>query len=246
MSRALSTCLLPVLIAFSVCVCGGESLGGPTHPAQDQQKDAGAAPQAAAAPVKDAVASMREFVASKAIDKAKPGWKTALPLPPKLEFDATKLYFWQLQTSEGPIKIRLLSEVAPMHVSSTIFLTEIGFYDGLKFHRVIPDFMAQGGCPLGTGTGSPGYQYAGEFSAKVRHDKPGLLSMANRGPGTDGSQFFLTFVPTPHLDDKHTIFGEVVEGLENVKKLESFGSPSGKTSKPLMIDTAKIVVEAKP
>ena len=131
-----------------------------------------------------------------------------------------------------------------MHVSSTMYLTRLGFYDGLTFHRVIPGFMAQGGCPLGTGMGSPGYQYAGEFSPKVRHDKPGLLSMANRGPGTDGSQFFLTFVPYPSLDDKHTIFGEVVEGIDAMKKLESFGSQGGKTSKPLLIDSAKIVIES--
>jgi cyclophilin family peptidyl-prolyl cis-trans isomerase len=137
-----------------------------------------------------------------------------------------------------------MPDVAPMHVSSTIYLTEVGFYDGTSFHRVIPGFMAQGGDPLGNGTGGPGYKYAGEFSPKVKHDKPGLLSMANAGPGTDGSQFFLTFVPTSHLDGKHTIFGEVVEGLDNLKKMERFGSsPSGKTSKPIVLDAAKIVVE---
>jgi cyclophilin family peptidyl-prolyl cis-trans isomerase len=96
---------------------------------------------------------------------------------------------------QGPIDVKLLPDVTPMHASSTIYLTRLGYYDGLAFHRVIPGFMAQGGCPLGTGTGGPGYEYDGEFSPTVKHDKPGILSMANRGPGTDGSQFFLTFVP---------------------------------------------------
>jgi cyclophilin family peptidyl-prolyl cis-trans isomerase len=104
---------------------------------------------------------------------------------------------------------------------------------------VISDFMAQGGCPLGTGTGGPGYQYAGEFG-RVKHDKPGLLSMANAGPGTDGSQFFLTFVATPWLDGKHSIFGEVVEGTETLRALEAAGSSSGKTKEPLSIRAASI------
>lgn len=239
--------LLAVLLASGLLACSG---GEPAKPAADAAPAAsayGAAPAGAPAEAtpagKDALATMREFIAAQSIDKAKPGWKVALPKPPKLAFDASKTYFWLLQTSEGPIKVRLMPDVAPMHVSSTIYLTEVGFYDGLKFHRVIPGFMAQGGCPLGSGTGNPGYKYAGEFSPRVRHDRPGLLSMANAGPGTDGSQFFLTFVPYPSLDDKHSIFGEVVEGMENLKKLESFGSGDGKTKKPLFIDAAKIVVQ---
>ena len=130
-----------------------------------------------------------------------------------------------------------------MHVSSTIYLTKLGFYDDLAFHRVITGFMAQGGCPLGTGTGSPGYSFGGEFDRSVRHDRPGLLSMANAGPNTDGSQFFLTFVATPHLDGKHTIFGEVVEGMDTVKKLEQAGSDSGTPREALEIEKATIEVE---
>ena len=102
--------------------------------------------------------------------------------------------------------------------------------------------MAQGGCPLGTGTGGPGYQFGGEFDPKVQHDRPGLLSMANAGPGTDGSQFFLTFVPTPWLDGKHTIFGEVEGGEETLAALEKCGSSSGRTSEPLGIETLAIEI----
>ncbi|RLT35148.1 MAG: peptidylprolyl isomerase [Chloroflexi bacterium] len=159
-----------------------------------------------------------------------------------MEFDAATEYFWELETNVGAITVRLLPAVAPMHVASTIYLTRLGFYDGLKFHRVISEFMAQGGCPLGTGTGGPGYQYAGEFDPSVKHTRPGLLSMANAGPGTDGSQFFLTFVPTPWLDGKHTIFGEVVEGMPVVEALEARGSQSGQTTEALSITKATIRV----
>jgi cyclophilin family peptidyl-prolyl cis-trans isomerase len=147
-----------------------------------------------------------------------------------------------MNTNKGAVKIELLPDVAPMHVTNFIYLTRIGFYDGLSFHRVITNFMAQGGCPLGTGTGGPGYKFDGEFSGTVKHDKGGMLSMANAGPGTDGSQFFLTFVATPWLDGKHTIFGKVVEGMDTLKKLEASGSDSGKTSEPLKIDSVTIQV----
>jgi cyclophilin family peptidyl-prolyl cis-trans isomerase len=130
-----------------------------------------------------------------------------------------------------------------MHVTSFIYLSRLGFYDGLAFHRVIPGFMAQGGCPLGTGTGGPGYKYSGEFSNDVKHDRGGLLSMANAGPGTDGSQFFLTFVATPWLDGKHTIYGEITDGMDTMKSLEAVGSRAGKTSEPVSIETVTIEVE---
>ena len=192
----------------------------------------------------DPIAKIKEFITSKNIDTTKSSWKTRLPKPPKLKFVEDQDILWHLDTTEGDITIKLMPSVAPMHVSSTIYLTELGFYDDLKFHRVIKGFMAQGGCPLGRGTGNPGYKYNGEFDPKVKHDRPGLLSMANAGRGTDGSQFFLTFVPTPHLDGKHTIFGEVTEGMDTLKKLESFGSRSGTTSKKLIIN--KATIEVKP
>ena len=190
-----------------------------------------------------AIAEIDKFIADQKIDKSNPKWKESLPKPPKATFSKDKHYTWVLETNKGTIKVALKPDVAPMHVSSTIYLTRLGFYDGLIFHRVIPGFMAQGGDPMGVGMGGPGYKYAGEFSPNVKHDKPGMLSMANAGPGTDGSQFFLTFVPTPHLDGKHTIFGEVVEGQGTLRELEARGSQSGRTSEKVYIERATIEVE---
>ena len=115
-----------------------------------------------------------------------------------------------IHTSKGDIKLRLFAAKAPVTVANFVNLAKRGYYDGLKFHRVIPDFMIQGGCPHGTGTGGPGYRFEDECSPDLRHDAPGKLSMANAGPGTNGSQFFITHVETPWLDGRHTVFGEVI------------------------------------
>ena len=114
-----------------------------------------------------------------------------------------------IATSKGDIHLTLFADQAPLTVANFVNLARRGFYDGLRFHRVIKDFMIQGGCPLGTGTGGPGYRFKDEFDRSLRHDKPGRLSMANAGPGTNGSQFFITHVATPWLDDAHTVFGAV-------------------------------------
>ena len=114
-----------------------------------------------------------------------------------------------METNKGTIRLDLHPEETPMTVANFVNLVERGFYNGIAFHRVIPDFMVQGGCPQGTGTGGPGYRFADEFVPSLRHDAPGKFSMANAGPGTNGSQFFITHVPTPWLDDAHTIFGAV-------------------------------------
>ena len=116
-----------------------------------------------------------------------------------------------IETSKGPIRLRLFDTLAPVTVANFANLVRHGFYDGLSFHRVIPDFMVQGGCPHGSGTGGPGYRFEDECSPDARHDAPGKLSMANAGPGTNGSQFFITHVPTAWLDGKHTVFGEVMD-----------------------------------
>lgn len=183
------------------------------------------------APAKDDAVTAKD-VAIKAIDKLvekveKKGdrWRLSLSQPGKVEFDPKHDYFWHMETEHGTLKIRYYPDTAPVHVASGIFLARAGYYDGLTFHRVIPQFMAQGGCPLGSGSGDPGYRFAGEFpSGGPKHDKPGILSMANAGPGTDGAQFFLTFVPTPHLDGRHTVWGEVVDGMATLKAIEGKGS----------------------
>jgi cyclophilin family peptidyl-prolyl cis-trans isomerase len=191
------------------------------------------------------VKAIDEFIAGAPINKGTDkNWKTRLPTPPKVAFDSRKTYYWLLETNIGSIKVKLFADTAPMHVSSTIYLTRLGFYDDIIFHRVIPGFMAQGGDPTGTGRGGPGYRYAGEFEDGKLHDKAGVLSMANSGPNTDASQFFLTFRATPHLNGKHTVFGNVVEGMATVKELEKNGTRgAGTPKKDLFIKRATIIVE---
>ena len=134
--------------------------------------------------------------------------------PPPLTIDPAKRYTATFQTDKGDIVVSLFADQAPNTVNNFVFLACEGFYDGTTFHRVIPNFMAQGGDPTGTGRGGPGYRFADEFAPGLKHDKPGVLSMANAGPNTNGSQFFLTFVPTPHLDGRHAVFGEVTAGMD--------------------------------
>ena len=122
------------------------------------------------------------------------------------------------KTNQGDFKIKLFADKTPRTVSNFTNLVKAGFYNGLAFHRIIEGFMIQGGCPEGTGTGGPGYRFKDEFT-DLKHHKPGILSMANAGPNTNGSQFFITLVPTPHLNGAHTVFGEVVEGWDNVDKI---------------------------
>ena len=127
----------------------------------------------------------------------------------------------EIQTSLGKIEAELHADEAPKTVENFVTLAKKGFYDGLIFHRVIPDFMIQTGDPTGTGRGGPGYQFDDEFSPKLKHDRAGILSMANSGPNTNGSQFFITVVPTPWLDRKHSVFGRVTQGLDVVKSIAS-------------------------
>ena len=120
----------------------------------------------------------------------------------------------EMNTSKGTIHLRLYPQQAPVTVANFVNLAKRGFYDGLSFHRVIDNFMIQGGCPLGSGTGGPGYKFEDECTPELRHDAPGKLSMANAGPGTNGSQFFITHIETPWLDGKHTVFGSVVSAKD--------------------------------
>ncbi|MCP3977833.1 MAG: peptidylprolyl isomerase [bacterium] len=190
-----------------------------------------------------AVKTIDDFIAEAGINKEDKNWRTKVPAPPQASFTEGKTYTAHMETSKGTIVLELMPGHAPMHVSAFIYLTRIGFYDGLSFHRVIQNFMAQGGCPLGTGTGGPGYRIAGEHDPSVKHDRAGMLSTANTGrPKTDGSQFFITFKPTAHLDGKHTIYGHLVEGMDTLKALEAAGSGSGRTTEPLMLEKVTIKV----
>ena len=125
-----------------------------------------------------------------------------------------------IETNKGLIRLELHAEQAPKTVANFEKLAGDGFYNGLSFHRVIPNFMIQTGCPQGTGTGGPGYQFEDEFDESLRHDRAGILSMANAGPNTNGSQFFITHGPTPHLDGKHSVFGVVLDGQDVVDAIE--------------------------
>ncbi len=134
--------------------------------------------------------------------------------PPAMIIDQKKKYSATLSTDKGDIVLELFADKAPRTVNNFVFLAREGYYDGTTFHRVIANFMAQGGDPTGRGSGGPGYRFADEFHSSLKHDKPGVLSMANAGPGTNGSQFFITHVPTPWLDKKHSVFGQVIEGMD--------------------------------
>jgi len=143
------------------------------------------------------------------------------PKPPEMEIDSDKTYRATMQTDKGDLVFQLHADKAPKTVNNFVFLARQGFYDGIIFHRVIHPFMVQGGDPTGTGRGGPGYSFEDEFHPDLRHDKRGVLSMANAGPNTNGSQFFITHVPTPHLDDKHAVFGELVEGEDVFMSIEA-------------------------
>jgi cyclophilin family peptidyl-prolyl cis-trans isomerase len=134
--------------------------------------------------------------------------------PPPMTLDPKKKYTATFKTEAGNFVVDLFADRAPKTVNNFVFLAREGFYDGVTFHRVIRDFMAQGGDPTGTGTGGPGYKFEDEFHPALRHDGPGILSMANAGQNTNGSQFFITHRTTPHLDNKHSVFGKVSQGLE--------------------------------
>ncbi|MDK1028978.1 MAG: peptidylprolyl isomerase [Anaerolineae bacterium] len=133
---------------------------------------------------------------------------------PEMEIDSNKSYSARIDTDLGEMLIELFADKVPKTVNNFIFLARQGFFDGIIFHRVIENFMVQGGDPTGTGTGGPGYKFEDEFEPSLVHDKPGILSMANAGPNTNGSQFFITHIPTPWLDNKHSVFGQIKEGMD--------------------------------
>jgi len=139
--------------------------------------------------------------------------------PPEMALDSSKDYEAVLTTEKGDVRIALYAKQVPVTVNNFCFLSRQGFYDGVTFHRVLEGFMAQTGDPTGTGSGGPGYSFEDEFVASLRHDSEGIVSMANAGPGTNGSQFFILYAPQPHLDDHHSVFGKVIEGMDVVNAL---------------------------
>ncbi len=166
--------------------------------------------------------------------------------PPEMQIDPEKEYVATLKTNMGDIKIRLLTSAAPRTVNNFVFLARNDFYDGTIFHRVIDNFMIQGGDPTGTGTGDPGYKFEDEFEGNPNKHEPFTLSMANAGPNTNGSQFFITEGPTPHLDGRHTVFGRVIEGKDVVQKIASVqtsGPPRDRPQQNVVIQD--VVIEEK-
>ena len=154
--------------------------------------------------------------------------------PPKMTIDEQNEYTAVIETDLGNIVLRLFANESPITVNNFVFLAQQGYYDGVMFHRVIHDFMVQGGDPTGTGSGGPGYMFEDEVNNGLKFDKPGLLAMANAGPGTNGSQFFITHVPTPHLTGNHTIFGEVIEGMDTVFAIPERNPQNAKDSGVIM------------
>lgn len=185
----------------------------------------------------EGVAAIKRFIeeekAAGRIDTSKEGWKTSLPRFPRVTFKKGAELYWvlEIKTEEervDKIVVKLLPDLAPNHVANCIYLNELGFYDGLTFHRIIPFFMAQGGCPNGNGMGNPGYQFGGEFPADGRKVIKHMIAAANTPqPDTDGSQFFIAFAEAKHLDGKHTVYGEIVDGKGPAQRLANYGSPSG-------------------
>ncbi|MCP4541903.1 MAG: peptidylprolyl isomerase [Chloroflexi bacterium] len=152
--------------------------------------------------------------------------------PPKMEINLNKTYTATIETEKGDIVIELYADKVPNTVNNFVFLARQGFYDETTFHRVLEDFMAQAGDPTGTGSGGPGYRFSDEFHPTLKHDGPGILSMANAGPGTNGSQFFITYKDTSWLDNRHTVFGRVTDDGMDVLKSLTLRDPSQRPSFP--------------
>ena len=247
--HALVTFALAAVILSAAVACAEDPPAAPAPAATEHAKAeaAEAAAKSAAKPaagVDAVVKSIDAQIAKLAVNKQDPAWRTKLKIPTVAKFDASKSYYARMVTNKGEMLIKFKPDFAPMHVTNFIYLARMGYFDGLKFHRVIKGFMAQGGDPLGTGGGGPGYQFNGEFSPKALHNGPGVLSTANAGPGTDGSQFFIMFKAYPSLDGKYSIFGQVAEGLETLKKLEAAGNPSdGPPVEPEFI--SKVTIEVR-
>jgi len=241
---ALESRILPVLLSglALVAACNGGGSAGAAPDAAGTAAD-GSEPNPATGATDPAVMMIEAQIAALQVDKSSASWRTTLPRPAVAMFTAGRSYLWVLSTSKGELRLKLEPQVAPMHVTSTIYLTLLGFYDTLTFHRIVKGWVAQGGDPTGSGSGTPGYQYALETSPTFKHDARGVLSMANAGPNTDGSQFFITFGAAPALDGKFSAFGRLIGGLDTLAAIEQTGTVGEGTPGLVTIDRARIVVE---
>jgi len=241
-TRVLS--LVPVLLVpvLLVTVLGVAACGGKPEP---EAGGSGALPgRPAPLRVGNPIAEADEFIAARHLKPGGGAWRETLPAPIQFGFPEKQRVTWRLETTKGVMEFGLWHEVAPLHVSMIVYLTRLGFYDGLRFHRVIQGFMAQGGCPRGNGTGWPGFKLPLELKPGVGHGKMGTLSTANMGPNSDGSQFFITFRPTPELDRQYTAFGEITAGLDVLRAFEAVAAPprarSSEPREPLLITKASV------
>jgi len=225
-----------VVTAFALALAAGTAF------AQDQPAKPDA--PAAADTTKKAAATKTTHASVDAAVKD-PAWKTKLKMPTLVKFDPAKGYYARMVTNKGEMLIKFKPDVAPFHVTNFIYLARMGFFDGTKFHRVMKGFMAQGGDPLGNGTGGPGYGFNLEVSPKALHNAPGVLSTANTGqPGSDGSQFFIMFNAYPSLDGHYSVFGQVEDGMETLKAIEAVANPGdGPPTSPVTI--TKVTIEVK-
>ena len=233
-SRRFSTPVLIGVLLMLLAVLGACTGVAPadTLPAAEEA----AAPEATAVPEEEAAAAddtpAEAFVGDGELSALDPGARNGYYTePPAMTIDPTVYYYATIVTDKGDIKLQLFADRAPKTVNNFVFLANQGFYDNTTFHRVLDGFMAQAGDPTGTGAGGPGYQFEDEFAPGLGFDRPGLLAMANSGPGTNGSQFFITFAPTDWLNNRHTIFGEVVEGSEVLSSI-TLRDPSMDTNVP--------------
>ncbi|MSR14801.1 MAG: peptidylprolyl isomerase [Gammaproteobacteria bacterium] len=232
------------LISLSASLAAAVTLGTAAYAADTAPVTAPASAQTAPLVTDAAFVAIDAQIAAAQVDKTATDWKTSLSLPKIVTFDASKKYLAHMVTNKGELVIEFKPKIAPQHVTNFMYLARLGFYDGLPFHRVIQGFMAQGGDPLGNGSGGPGYKFAGEFEANTKHDRAGVVSTANAGPNTDGSQFFIMFNAYPSLDMNYSIFGQVIEGLDVLEKIEAAGNPGdGPPSEPLNI--VNVTIEVK-
>jgi cyclophilin family peptidyl-prolyl cis-trans isomerase len=199
---------------------------------QTASPEAGPTPSASAAPV--------DTPCTDEVPEAADEEKEMYDKEPDMQIDQNAKYTATMQTSCGTIEIELYADKTPITVNSFVFLAREGFFDGLTFHRVVPGFVIQGGDPAGDGTGGPGYEFVNEEVDGLDFDRPGLLAMANSGPDTNGSQFFITLAETPNLDEGYTLFGEVTDGMGAVEAIGALGSGDGPPSQPVYIEKVTI------